>query len=264
MRLRTSAVALVGIAGIGVSFTQCSSVKEEFAEWKADRKVEAAREDGSHLARSHASDGSTVTVVASPGEPTTTIEESADGASQTVRIEGEPSVSTRRDARGLVTHLLEEDRLILSQEWRPDGQLAAVETPSARAHFEYDAAGHPQSFIVSPRSTGRVLDQWTRISLDAEGRPAEVTDCRGLKAAVARPEELPAESTTLVPSPEESDELCANGLRIRLRTENEGRRIIAVCGEERRVVVELDDQGRTRLFAVEEMDGGGGAGPESP
>src|SRR5579871_561398 len=149
------------------------------------RLVEAVAAEGSHMRRIYNSDGSTVTELSSPGRRTITVTESVDARTRTLAVAGAPTIRANYDGSGHLTQLFENQRLALAQRWNPNGQVAAIETPTNLTQFEYDKDGVLSATIVTPPNPGKVFNVWTRTQRDRRGNLVEIADYRGLKMVFA-------------------------------------------------------------------------------
>lgn len=163
------------------------------------RPVEDQAADGTRTAWSYQADGSVETTVTTPDKQELTIVDSkipetksdkqkaaaSDGAAcwqRTVKSEEGLTLESQFDAGGNLTRLAENDRALLTQQWRQDGQLAKATTENQEVSCQYGEQGLLSSVSVSsPTEAGKETAEWQETSVDRRGAPIIVKDCTGLK-----------------------------------------------------------------------------------
>jgi YD repeat-containing protein len=109
----------------------------------------------------------------------------ADGRPETWRLPEGGQVAVERDSAGRVAAVLAGDRTVLRQEWHPNGLLRKAVKESVALEPDYAADGALRGLILTPPSVAPDDRRWLRLELDAQGRPAGVTDSTGVKIGVA-------------------------------------------------------------------------------
>jgi RHS repeat-associated protein len=166
------------------------------------RPVEAQDPDGSRTAWAYQPNGDVETTVTAPGRHKVAVLESADGRKRVVREEGSPEVAARFDDGGRLVSVAEGPRVLLTQSWRPDGQLAAAETGSQKVSLEYGERDLLSSVVVQPASPpkkeklswtetvhqfffptppSKAATEWQETVVDSHGSPTEIKDSKGLQ-----------------------------------------------------------------------------------
>ncbi len=144
------------------------------------RPVEANAADGAHTAWNYKEDGRVETTLTAPERPKVTLIDSKDGRQRTITADGAPTLMARFDPGGNLTTLLEEKQVLLSQQWRPDGQLAGANTSEQGISLRYGEHGLLSSVVVHPPGAEKKLAEWREIRLNRRGAPVEITDNTGL------------------------------------------------------------------------------------
>jgi YD repeat-containing protein len=145
------------------------------------RPTEYNMTDGTGTQWIYHPDGSAGITITAPDKKPIKIVTSADGRTQTVQQDGMPPMSAHFDQGGRLTELIEEDKPVLTQEWRPDGQLYRVETPDHGITLSYDEQALLSSVVRHPPGAKDTLLEWQETKLDRLGRTIAVTDCNGLQ-----------------------------------------------------------------------------------
>lgn len=164
------------------------------------RPVEAREPDGTQTKWDYKPNGDVETTVATPDQRDVTVIETAGGRKRIVRAEDSPEVAAQFDAAGRLVSLAEDKKVVMTQAWRPDGQLAGTETCSQGVTFDYGDNAllssilvHPprpkekdsnwqdavRDFVSPPRPEKSISD-WQQTSVDSRGNPVEVKDSKGL------------------------------------------------------------------------------------
>jgi hypothetical protein len=115
-----------------------------------------------------------------PELQTMKIIDTPDGNKRLIERNGVPWIAAQFDDGGRLANLSEFGRSVLTQEWRPDGQLARVATPAQGASLQYDSHDLLSSIILHPANAGEKTVEWQQTRLDRKGYPIEVTDYSGL------------------------------------------------------------------------------------
>jgi RHS repeat-associated protein len=110
---------------------------------------------------------------------------SADGRRETWRLPEGGEVAVQRDGAGRVAAVLAGDRPMLRQEWHPNGLLRKAVKESVALEPDYTADGMLRGLTLTPPGARPDDRRWLRLELDAQGRPAGVTDSTGAKVGVA-------------------------------------------------------------------------------
>ncbi len=144
------------------------------------RPVEAREGDGIHTAWEYRPDGSIETTVTIPGDGEVKVTVSANGRQRTVRGDGSPTLVAHLDSGGRLTSLSRNEQVLLTQEWRTDGQPARTETETQGVSPQYDEHGLLSSILVHPPGAGQQPAEWQETRVDWRGIPLEVKDHTGL------------------------------------------------------------------------------------
>jgi len=100
---------------------------------------------------------------------------------RTVKAEGSPTLESRFDAGGNLTQLTEDQRVLLTQQWRPDGQLAKAATEDQEVSCHYGEHGLLSAVSVHAPKAGEKSPDWQETTVDRRGAPTAVEDGTGLK-----------------------------------------------------------------------------------
>jgi len=95
--------------------------------------------------------------------------DSPDGNKRTVERNGAPWITAQFDDGGRLANLSEFGHSLLTQEWRPDGQLARTESSAQGASLKYDGQGLLSSIILHPVKAGDQPAEWQQTKLDRKG-----------------------------------------------------------------------------------------------
>ena len=152
----------------------------------AFRPLEARFADGTQATWSYPVDGGASVDLKQPDGATIRLTETADGTRRTLALDGRPPLIGQYDSAGRLTSLNDGNRLLLRQEWRPDGRLglAADERSAVRANYDQD--GLLTRLLQTPPQEQNLPQpkQWQATELDPAGRPRKIADYRGLEVAI--------------------------------------------------------------------------------
>lgn len=181
LSVRHSVVAVPG--GVEASFA-AGAADSGKAVTRYDAKmrpVAVTEPDGTKTEWTYKGDGSVETAVTTPDQRKVTVTDTPDGRQRTVRADGSPTRMAKFDDGGNLTTLIENDKTLLSQQWRPDGQLARVDTDAQTVSLQYGKEGLLSSVLVHQPKEGHRLTQWRETRLDRHGKPVEIKDNSGLQ-----------------------------------------------------------------------------------
>jgi YD repeat-containing protein len=152
----------------------------------AFRPLEARFADGTQATWSYPVDGGASVDLKQPDGATIRLTETADRTRRTLALDGRPPLIGQYDSAGRLTSLNDGNRLLLRQEWRPDGRLglAADERSAVRANYDQD--GLLTRLLQTPPQEQNLPQpkQWQATELDPAGRPRKIADYRGLEVAI--------------------------------------------------------------------------------
>jgi len=92
--------------------------------------------------------------------------------------DGTEIVAEYDDAQRL-TSLKRNSQPMLRQQWRPDGQIAALITDTLAWHRQYSVDGVPSGWLLTPPTEAKQYSQWMKVSQDSLGRVEGVFDHSG-------------------------------------------------------------------------------------
>jgi YD repeat-containing protein len=173
--------------GLEASATEAASnAVKVYTRYDAQlRPLEAVAPDGTHATWSYRPDGTVEITAITPDRKALNSTNSANGRERSFRAEGGPNFTAHFDAGGHLTNLVQDNRMVLAQQWRPDGQLAAANTDAQGVTLRYDEAGLLSSMLFHPPNAGKTLTEWQETQIDRRGNPVEVKDYTGLDAQFA-------------------------------------------------------------------------------
>lgn len=144
------------------------------------RPVERVDSDGARHTWKRQANGEVKQTITLPNQRQFTITDSADGTARTISAENGTSLRVRYDEAGRVLQLAEGDQPIMTQAWRPDGQLAQRQIGRQVATPRYGDHGITSSILLHPPTDGNRVTEFQETKLDVAGRPIEVRDHTGL------------------------------------------------------------------------------------
>lgn len=125
-------------------------------------------------------DGSVVATVASPNKRELTMSTSADGRLRTLSTPGGPVRGAKLDSGGKLIEITENQNIMLTQRWHPDGQLDSVKTDTVEIEPQYAKNNTMSSISIRPPNGGVHPGEWRQIHVDGRGKPVAVKDNSGL------------------------------------------------------------------------------------
>lgn len=144
------------------------------------RLTRAITADGDSTTWFYPAAGGVVMSFTSADQQSMKVIDSPDGSKRTFMRNDAPWITAQFDPGGRLTNLSEVGHSLLTQEWRPDGQLARTRTPAQGAFFQYDDFDLLSSIVLHPPDANELPTEWQQTKLDRRGRPTEVTDATGL------------------------------------------------------------------------------------
>jgi RHS repeat-associated protein len=145
------------------------------------RLIKSIAADGTRSQWSYPAAGGIEMVVTTPDQRSVKVADSPDGRQRTIEQSGAPPIAAQFDSGGRLTSVSEDGRPVLTQEWRPDGQLALAETAAQGASLRYNGQGLLSSIVLHPAKAGEKPSEWQETKLDRQGRPVEITDHSGMR-----------------------------------------------------------------------------------
>jgi RHS repeat-associated protein len=149
------------------------------------RPVESLAADGTRTAWQYAADGGQRTTITSPDQTVATVEQSADGRTRRYTADGGPSVTAHFDLAGRLTAVSRGAQPLLTQTWRPDGQLQQVGTPTSDLALEYDEHSLLTALHLHPTGGDGRDGDWLTTQVDPLGNPTAIRDGAGLDLQMA-------------------------------------------------------------------------------
>lgn len=164
------------------------------------RPVEAREPDGTQTNWNYKPNGDVETIVATPDAGKVTMIETAGGRKRTVRSDDSTQVTAQFDVAGRLVSLAEDKKVVMTQAWRPDGQLAGTETSCQGVTFDYGENALLSSIVLhpprpkatkpnwqdsvrdflQPSRTQTAAADWQQTMVDPKGNPVELKDSKGL------------------------------------------------------------------------------------
>jgi len=144
------------------------------------RTIKTITDDGTTTAWVYDPDGKVQSTTTAPDGRSVSVTDSADGRERIIQAEGEPKVRILYDEGGRMVSMEENNRKLLSQQWRPDGQLARIETVGKTADLQYGDNAVLESIMLHPPTGESRLTEWQQTNVDRFGRPVAVKDGTGL------------------------------------------------------------------------------------
>lgn len=145
------------------------------------RPTRVVAPDGDSTMWSYPATGGVEMTIKTPDQKTVKVIDSPDGNRRLIERNGIPWITAQFDDGERLANLSEFGRSVLTQEWRPDGQLASAQTATQGASLQYDGQGLLSSIVLHPARTTENTVEWQQTKLDRNGRPIEVTDYTGLR-----------------------------------------------------------------------------------
>ena len=145
------------------------------------RPIKAVAADGTSTDWFYPAMGGMEMTVTSPDHQSLKIIDSPDGSKRTLERNGVPWLTAEFDEGGHMVNMSEHGHSVVTQEWRPDGQIARTETVDQDTFFRYSSQGLLSSFIIHPAQAGNRPTEWQETRLDRNGRPQEITDNTGVR-----------------------------------------------------------------------------------
>lgn len=144
------------------------------------RPTEMIAADGTTTTWTYGADGAIDATTMTPDGWKMSVTDSADGRERQVKSDGSPEIRVNYDEGARLVKLTEGNQELLSQQWRPDGQLVAVTTPSQAAHLRYGDNAVLKSIMLHPPTTATTLSEWRETAVDLMGQPTAIKDSTGL------------------------------------------------------------------------------------
>jgi YD repeat-containing protein len=144
------------------------------------RPVKSFAADGTTTEWKYGPDGKVKSTTTAPDGRAVSVTDSADGRERILQAKGEPKVRILYDDGGRMVSMEQNSRTLLSQQWRPDGQLARIETVGSTADLQYGDNAFLESIMLRPPTRESRLTEWQQTNVDRFGRPVAVKDCTGL------------------------------------------------------------------------------------
>jgi RHS repeat-associated protein len=148
------------------------------------RPLESTTADGTRTCWRYPSEGRVEIEVTLPDQPTVRITQSAEARRWSLRVGDAPPVDADYDSAGRLVALAEGGQKLLDQQWRPDGQVAHVETGPRAISFQYDDKGLLSAVIEHPSAEKDTFQHWQETTYDRQGHPIALTNYQGLKLAI--------------------------------------------------------------------------------
>src|SRR5205823_14906461 len=102
-------------------------------------------------------------------------------SSDLLQLNQNRTLTAEYDTASRLTAIADTGRVLLRQEWSPDGRLHAASNESSATHFEYSPDGLIAQVLLAPPGEHGQFKRWQAVKLDPAGRPREITDYRGLQ-----------------------------------------------------------------------------------
>jgi YD repeat-containing protein len=99
---------------------------------------------------------------------------------RTVMTKGGPTMESRFDAGGNLTRFTENQWVLLTQQWRKDGQLAKAATEDQEVSCQYGEHGLLSAVSVRPPKADAKPSEWQNTKVDRRGAPTAIEDGTGL------------------------------------------------------------------------------------
>lgn len=150
----------------------------------AMRPTEETLPDGGRIERQRSADGTRTTMTSAKGRAIV-IEESADGTRRSVQLPQGGSIRREVDRAANTVAAFAGDELIHRQTWNSDGQLRSIETATSVVIPQYDDDRVATALSFEAPGGGE-NGQWTRVTLDRDGRFVELKDGWGTSIKTER------------------------------------------------------------------------------
>ena len=150
----------------------------------ASRPVRASYSDGTRASWSYPESGGAILKLTDADGNAACITESADGSKRMTDFDEQRSFAEEFDSEGRLKSLSANGRVLLRQEWSPDGRLQKASSELTSAHLEYDADGLASRVLLAPPDESGQFKHWQAIKLDPSRRPTHITDYSGLEVEV--------------------------------------------------------------------------------
>jgi len=150
----------------------------------AMRPTEETLPDGGRIERQRSAEGTRTTMTSAAGQAVV-IEESADGTRSSVRLPQGGSFRREVDRAANTVASFAGDELVARQTWNRDGQLRSVETATSVVLPRYNDE-RVATAVSFQAPGGGENGQWTRVTLDRDGRFVELEDGRGTSVKTER------------------------------------------------------------------------------
>jgi hypothetical protein len=170
-------------AQVGTSWQDGSGIRARYDHHM--RPLEIVATDGTNTKWSYGADGAVAVTTIAPDGWQISIADSADNRERIVKSNGAPEIRAHYDEGGRLIKLIEGSQKLLTQQWRPDGQLAAVTTPNQAAHLRYGDNAMLESVMLHPPTTATTLSEWRETTIDLAGRPLAIKDSAGLDLQIS-------------------------------------------------------------------------------